>query len=148
MPRRMPLRGDARHRSRLLVAGTAAAAGFGFYKWLANSPLSGRQQLLLRRAIQANAALSRAVFDERGLAPVYAPERAVRELRFNGNFGIRDELKEETWRLQLVGLANPERFSQHTNDVTQWKYEYRQDTGEMPLLRDDSKGPDAGPVSY
>jgi DMSO/TMAO reductase YedYZ molybdopterin-dependent catalytic subunit len=130
-----------RTRRSLLVTGTAVLAGIGFYKWLASSALSGRQQLPLRQALQANAAVSRAVFDERGLAPRYAPERAVADLRFNGIFGIREELNLETWRLQLVGLADPQRFSQYSSDVTQWEYKYARNAGDAPFESDNSKGP-------
>ena len=110
-------------RRSFAVAALSAAAGYGFYRWVDFSPSEGQQPVPRRRALQANAALSRAVFDERALAPVYPVSRAER-LRLNGLVGLKEALVPDSWRLQLVGVENPKSFSQYSPDVTQWEYSY------------------------
>jgi hypothetical protein len=105
------------------VAAIGAAAGFGFYRWVEYSRDDGMQPVPLRRAFQANAALSRKVFDERALAPTYPASRAE-NLRINGLIGIKEAILPESWRLQLVGAANEKHFAQYVPDVTAWTYEY------------------------
>ena len=87
------------------VAALAAAAGYGFCRWVYYSPSEGEQPIPRRRAIQANAALSKKVFDDRAMAPTYPVSRAE-HLRINGLMGLKDALLPESWRLQLVGAAN------------------------------------------
>src|SRR5271163_4048965 len=67
----------------------------------------------------AEAAVARTVFDERGIAPTYPVAKAV-DLRFNGPYGLRQELMLDSWRLKLVGVDTPERFPQFVPDVTAW----------------------------
>jgi Oxidoreductase molybdopterin binding domain len=105
------------------VAAIGAAAGFGFYRWVEYSRDDGMQPVPLRRAFQANAALSRKVFDERALAPTYPASRAE-NLRINGLIGIKEAILPESWRLQLAGAANEKHFAQYVPDVTAWTYEY------------------------
>lgn len=113
-----------RHTRRsFAVAAAAAAAGYGVYRWIDDSPDIGRQNAPLRRTFQANAAVSRAVFDERGLAPTYPVARSS-PLRLNGNIGMEQDLVTESYRLQLVGAANAEEHPQYAKDVTAWEYRY------------------------
>jgi Oxidoreductase molybdopterin binding domain len=105
------------------VAAIGAAVGFGVYRWVDYSRGDGMQPLPRRRAFQANAALSREVFDERALAPTYPLNRAE-NLRINGLIGIKEAILPESWRLQLVGAANARSFTQYVPDVTTWTYEY------------------------
>ena len=104
-----------------MAAAAAAAAGYGVYRWIDHSAPIGRQQRPLRKGFQTNAAVARAVFDERGVAPTYPMAKAV-DLRFNGPYGLRQELVLESWRLKLVGVDAPERFPQFVPDVTAWEY--------------------------
>ena len=113
----------AHTRRAFAVAALATAAGYGFYRWLPRSPENMAQPELLRRTLQANAALSRAVFDDRALAPTYPLSRAE-SLRVNGVYGLKQALIPESWRLQLVGVRNAEQHPRFSRDVTAWEYRY------------------------
>jgi len=108
-------------RRSLVVGAAAAAAGYAGYRWIDRSPAVGRQELPLRKAFQTDAKVARAVFNERGLAPTYNVKDSV-DLRFNGPYGLRDELDLSSWRLQMAGVANPERYPQFQKDITAWNY--------------------------
>jgi hypothetical protein len=110
-------------RRSFVVAAVGAAAGFGVYQWIGSSDVEGRQPKPFRRAFQTNAKLSRAVFNDRALAPTYSLNRAE-DLRVNGVYGLKEALVPESWRLQLVGVANARSFPQYTGDVTGWEYKY------------------------
>ncbi len=112
-----------------MAAAAAAAAGYGVYRWIDHSALIGRQQRPLRKGFQTNAAVARAVFDERGIAPTYPVAKAV-DLRFNGPYGLRQELVLESWRLKLVGVDAPERFPQFVPDVTAWTVRREAERGD------------------
>ena len=113
-----------RHTRRsFALAAAGAAAGYGFYRWVGHSPDIEMQPVPLRRALQANAAISRAVFDERALAPTYPLGRAE-TLRVNGVYGLKEALLPESWRLQLVGVRDAQRQPRFTTDVTAWEYRY------------------------
>lgn len=142
---------DSRRHTRraFLLTGVGAAAGYGLYHLLGDAPQDGMQPLPLRKAFQANAAISRGVFQEHALAPTYPLGRAE-TLRINGLFGIKKELKPESYRLQVVGVQNASRHTRFTADVTAWKYEYTahktsedpgHDTKEAP--RQEGAGPSA-----
>jgi hypothetical protein len=135
---RVILEGDAaavkaesarRTRRSFVVGGVAAAAGYGVLHWIDNSPPIGRIQGVFRRTLETNAAISRAVFDERGLAPEYPVSRA-KELRLNGIVGLDQELELASWRLQLAGVAGAESSPLFAQDVTAWEYKY---AGAMPM---------------
>jgi hypothetical protein len=146
---------ESRQRTRrsFVAAAAAAAAGYGVYRWIDHSALIGRQQRPLRKGFQANAAVARAVFDERGIAPTYPAAKAV-DLRFNGPYGLRQELMLESWRLKLVGVDRPERFSQFVPDVTAWKYVEKPNVAMaagksgQASSADDAKGPVAAPAVW
>ena len=92
-----------------------------------------------RRAFQANAKLSRTIFDDRALAPTYPVKRAE-ELRVNGVYGLKQALVPESWRLQLTGAANAKNYPQYAADVTAWEYRYAEvktseDQGHEPRSR-------------
>jgi len=110
-------------RRSFAVAALASVAGYGFCRWVFYSPAEGLQPLPRRRAFQANARIAQAIFDERALAPTYPLSRAE-HLRINGLIGLKEAIDPESWRLQLVGVANPEKFPQYVADVTAWQYAY------------------------
>ncbi|HEY5214311.1 MAG TPA: molybdopterin-dependent oxidoreductase [Acidobacteriaceae bacterium] len=129
---RVIVRGDAaavkaesarRTRRSFLVGGVAAAAGYGVLHWVNNSRPVGRLQGVLRKSLNVDAAINRAVWDERGLAPEY-PVSEAKELRLNGVVGLDETLKPESWRLQLVGVAGAASLPLYAKDVTAWEYEY------------------------
>jgi DMSO/TMAO reductase YedYZ molybdopterin-dependent catalytic subunit len=112
------------HTRRSFVAAAAGvAAGWGLYQWIDGSPRLSMQPKPLRRIFQANARLSRTIFDDRALAPTYPIKRAE-ELRVNGVYGLKEELVPESWRLQLTGVADAKSFPQYVADVTAWEYQY------------------------
>ena len=110
-------------RRSFAAAALAAAAGYGFCRWVYYSPSEGEQPIPRRRAIQANAKISEEVFNDRAMAPTYPVSRAEK-LRINGLVGLKDALLPESWRLQLVGAANDRNFPQYVPDVTTWEYKY------------------------
>ncbi len=118
----------ARTRRSFLVGGLGAAAGYGMWHWINNSPPIGRLQAVLRRSLLLNARFDRALFDERGLAPEYPLSEAV-ELRLNGVVGLEQTLVPGSYRLQVAGVANAKASPHYVPDVTAWNYEYG---GEMP----------------
>ena len=116
---------DSRKHTRrsFAAAALAAAAGYAFYHWIPRSAEDMAQPRLLRRTLQANAAISRAVFDERALAPTY-PLSKAETLRVNGVYGLKRALIPESWRLQLVGMRDAEQHARFSTDVTAWEYRY------------------------
>src|ERR1700751_2593983 len=72
-----------RTRRSFLVGGIAAAAGYAAWNAIDQSTQVDRAQSALRGVIDWNAAVSRAVFRERGLSPTFPLRRAV-PLRMNG----------------------------------------------------------------
>ena len=112
-----------RTRRSFLAGGVAAAAGFGVSRWIANSPDDQRLQSALRKTLNFDAAVNRAVFDERGLAPTYAVSEA-KPLRLNGVIGLEESLPVEGWRLQIAGVANAKSSPFYAPDVTAWEYKY------------------------
>jgi len=118
------LKASRRHTRRSFVAAAlGAAAGYGFYSYLDYGPEAARQPDLMRRAFEANAALSKRVFQEHVLAPTY-PRSKAENLRVNGTYGLKMALLEDSWRLQLVGMKDAARHPRYVNDVTEWEYRY------------------------
>ncbi len=144
-------------RRSFLVAAAGAVAAYEGYKWLDNSPMVGRQQEIFRKAWAANADVAQSVFGERGIAPTYAKEKAVADLRFNGPYGLRQEIVLDSWRLKLVGVDNPKQYKQYVPDVTAWEYkEVSSDSMKKSIAggsgqsapADDSKGPAEKPAEW
>jgi hypothetical protein len=118
------LQASRRHTRRsFAVAALSAAVGYGFYQWVARSRAVGMLQEPLRWALQANAALSQAVFGDRAMAPTYPLSRAE-NLRVNGVFGLKKKLVPESWRLQMVGVEKASSRPEYVSDVTAWEYRY------------------------
>ncbi len=112
-----------RTRRSFLVAGVAAGAGYGFYRWTQHAHEVEMQPLPLRDTFQLNAALSRAVFRDRALAPTY-PLRRAEVLRVNGVDGLKKPLVLESYRLQVVGSTRSAGDPASSPDVTAWEYRY------------------------
>ena len=139
------LAASRRHTRRSFAVGAAAAAAaYGAYRWLDTSRQIGRIEAPLRDTLDADAAIGRGVFGERGLAPTYPVEKST-ELRLNGNVGMMRELVLAEWRLQVAGVADAERYPQFTKDVTAWEYGYGRHAapGEQHDLKR-APGADAG----
>ena len=129
-----------RTRRSFLVAAAAAAGGYGFYRWIDRSPGDQLIPRPLRKMLDFNAKVSRAVFDERGLAPTYPVSKSM-ELRTNGNYGLKLELVPKSYRLQMVGVENAKRFPQYVDDVTAWEYKYAAKKDNGPVLHDTKVAP-------
>lgn len=112
-----------RTRRSFVMAGAAAAAGYGFYHWLGREPADMGVPGLLRRGYQFNADVSRDLLRENALAPTYSVHRAE-ALRVNGVYGLKKTLRAESYRLQLVGARGAEANPHYVPDVTAWEYQY------------------------
>jgi hypothetical protein len=119
----MVRRESARRTRRSFLVGGVAAAGFAAWHAIDQSRQVGRLQAGLRNVIDWNAAVSRAVFRERGLSPTYPLSRAV-PLRMNGVIGMEQPLVPESWRLQVAGVRDAQRSRFFVPDVTAWEYGY------------------------
>jgi len=124
-----------RTRRSFAAAVLSAAAGYGVYRWIEGGPIPARQSPALRSAMQTEEALSKAIFNDRALAPTYPLSRAEKP-RTNGFIGLDDDLAPESWRLQLVGVQNEKSYAQYVPDVTAWKYEFsrQEDFGKKPPI--------------
>lgn len=136
----------ARTRRSFLVGGLGAAAGYGLWHWINNSPPVGRLQAVLRRSLLLNARLDRGLFQERGLAPEYPLSQAVK-LRLNGVVGLEQTLDPASWRLQVVGVANAKASPHYVADVTAWNYQYAGDTPETSQSENVKSAPGNGDQS-
>jgi hypothetical protein len=129
-----------RTRRSFLVGGVAAAAGLGAFEWLSNTPPLGRLQSAFRRTLEFDAAVNRAVWGERGLAPEY-PVSESKPLRLNGVVGMDEMLDPASWRLQLAGVANASGSPMYRKDVTDWEYKYLGDVPMTPQMEDIKSAP-------
>ena len=125
-----------RTRRSFLVAALAAAGGYEFYGWVDRAPGDEMIQRPLRKALNLGEAVSRGVFDERALTPTYPVQQSV-EMRINGNYGLKQALVPESYRLQVVGVDGAEKMPQYVKDVTTWEYRYA--AKETPYTGHDTK---------
>ncbi len=112
-----------RSRRSFLVMGIGALGAYEFYHHLDTSPGNQMMQRPLRRVLEFNQEVSELLFHDRALAPTYPVSQAV-DLRINGNFGLKQDLKMASYRLQVVGVDKAKTFRQYVPDVTTWTYEY------------------------
>ena len=112
-----------RTRRAFVGFGAAAAAAYGFRRYLKDAPFDEMVPGLLHKAYAWNADVSRAVFRDHALAPTY-PRSKAEALRVNGVFGLKMQLKPESYRLQVVGVRDAERSPFYFRDTTAWEYAY------------------------
>ncbi len=127
-----------RTRRSFLVGAAAAASGYGFYRWIDRSPGDQLIPRPLRKGFNVDEAVSKAVFDERGMAPTY-PLSKAENLRVNGVYGLKEELVPESYRLQVVGVEGAKGMPQYVNDVTAWEYRYAAKKDEAESGNHDTK---------
>jgi Oxidoreductase molybdopterin binding domain len=120
-----------RSRRGFLTAALAAVAGGSIWKWLNSRPEVDGLGSPFRKAMQFNAGIARRLFGERALAPEFEQSKAVRSFRRNGDIGLSD-IRPQDWRLQLVGVSNPESYAQYTQDVSSWTYGMKDSIPEAP----------------
>ena len=108
------LRKNMANRSRrtFLIGGAAALAGVLGWRWMPDET----KNALLTRTFRFNENISQTFFDKYDLAPEF-PRRLATE-RVNGMIGLDGELDAQAWRLQVVGLANPQQFPQYSENIT------------------------------
>ena len=102
---------------------------------------------VLRKSIETNAALSRAVLQDRGLSPTYDFGRVV-PARMNGVVGLMKPLVPGTWRLQVAGADRAVRPALYTNDVTAWEYRYQHEFVKNVAPDFKTKPGGAAPVAH
>ena len=112
-----------RTRRAFVGFGAAAAAAYGFRRYLKEAPFDEMVPGLLHKTYAWNADVSRAAFREHTLAPTY-PRNRAETLRVNGVFGLKMQLKPESYRLQVVGVRDAERSPFYVRDATAWEYAY------------------------
>ena len=117
-------RAEMRSRSRrsFLIGGAAAAGGYGFWHWIHSSPVVDGIQKPLREGFRFNSAVSRGVLGDRAEAPTFPADKAVANVRLNGNIGIDPAIKLDTWRLQVTGLENAKSSPFYVPDIHTYKY--------------------------
>jgi hypothetical protein len=135
-----------RTRRSFLIAAAAAAGGYSFYRWIDRSPGDQLIPRPLRKMLNFNASVSRGIFEDRGLAPTYPVSRSM-ELRTNGNYGLKMDLVPDSYRLQMVGVANAKAFPQYVDDVTAWEYQYAAKKDAGPVEHDTKVAPKADTTS-
>jgi DMSO/TMAO reductase YedYZ molybdopterin-dependent catalytic subunit len=119
---------EARNRMRtlsrrgFLIGGAAAAGAYGFWHWIRYSAPVDNLQGPLRAGLKFNSAVSRALLGDRAEAPTFPIEKAVANVRLNGNIGIDPVIKLDTWRLQVTGLDNAKSSAQYVPDIHAYKY--------------------------
>ncbi len=133
-----------RTRRSFLGAGIAALGGYEFYRWIERAPGVEMQPSPLRKAFDVNAELARGVFRLHGESPTY-PVSKAEDLRINGNYGLKQDLLMDSYRLQVVGVEDAKRFPHYADDVTAWNYRYK--TEEAAYSGHDTKeAPKATPA--
>jgi DMSO/TMAO reductase YedYZ molybdopterin-dependent catalytic subunit len=93
--RRMSRRGFA-------WAGAAALSGWAGWRWLTSRSEEGGLAWPLRRVLELDEWMARAVFRADRLAPQW-PRAAARMPRTNGEIGLETPVDPGTWRLRVVG---------------------------------------------
>ncbi len=113
-----------RTRRSFLIGGLGVLGGVEFYRWVMDSKQMEMLPAAERHMFELNAKVSEGVFHERGLTPTYPLSKAV-DLRVNGNYGLKQDLLPESYRLQVVGVDKAKSYKQYVNDVTAWEYRYK-----------------------
>lgn len=92
-----------RTRRSFLKGGLAALAGFGAWSWIRNSADADGIPGALRRAEEADDAVSHALFSETRLAPTFDASE-IGEARVNSMIGIEDDPAAD-WKLEVDGAS-------------------------------------------
>jgi hypothetical protein len=118
-------------RRGFLIGGAAAVFGYLGYGWLKqpeNFPV-------FQRVLKFNEDLSQLYYSPKHLAPEF-PKSSVSMARVNGGEGMNDDFDPATWKLQVVGVANQNSYSQYNTDLN---YE-----GISPLASGSERSPLSG----
>ena len=129
-----------RTRRAFIGFAAAAAAAYGFRRYLKDAPFDEMIPGFLHKNYAWNAEVSRSVFRDQALAPTYPRSRAE-TLRVNGVFGLKKQLKPETYRLQVVGVRDAEKSPLYVSDVTAWEYSYQESNSHEDVGHDTKTDP-------
>lgn len=99
-------------RRGFLVGGAAAIFGYLGYSWLRKP----ENYDIFNKTFKFNEDLSQAYFSPKNLAPEFPPEK-IGPPRVNGGIGFNEDFKPETWKLQVVGVANQKSYPQYTDNI-------------------------------
>jgi len=92
-----------RTRRSFLAGGIAAAAGYGAYRWIGSGGEEGDIPPVLRRALEADDAVSHIMFKDTRLAPVFSSAE-IGTARPNGEIGL-DGDPDPDWTLTVEGAS-------------------------------------------
>jgi len=90
-------------RRSFLVAGAAALAGLGGFRWLTSRRSDDGTPWPFRQALRLNEQLARDYFRPSRLAPASPPAAAGD--RVNGDLGLDEEIDVSSWQLSVEGIA-------------------------------------------
>ncbi|MEO6333918.1 MAG: molybdopterin-dependent oxidoreductase [Pyrinomonadaceae bacterium] len=99
-------------RRGFLVGGAAALIGVFGWRWMPDETKAS----LLNSAFEFNERVSQIFYRPTRLAPEF-DRSMVGDLRVNGAEGMSEGFDQNTWRLQVVGLANPKAYPQYTDNI-------------------------------
>lgn len=77
-------------------------AGWMLFNHIKSAPKDAGTQKPLRAVLNANEKFFSATFDSSKLVKEYPVSEAVKNVRVNGNVGLRDSIDAATWRLEVV----------------------------------------------
>jgi hypothetical protein len=114
----------ARSRTRrdFLALGAGAVALTAGWRWILDRPQVNGVPGPLRRVLNWDGRLSQRILGTKRLARTFPVSHAVQDLRVNGDIGISQDLDFSKWRLQVFGVADPQRFPQFAEDAGSWDY--------------------------
>src|SRR5215210_3336558 len=78
------------------------SAGWATFKWINRQPREAGALKPLRRTLEFDEKVFSGVFDSNRLVKEYPVSKAVKRVRVNGMYGLRDSANEKTWRLKVV----------------------------------------------
>jgi hypothetical protein len=133
-------------RRSFLIGGVAALAGAGTLYWMHQPEQQSIWDRIFNRTFKLNEDLAQAYYSPKNLAPEFPKER-IGQLRVNGGEGMSEGFDPETWKLQVLGVADQRNFPQFVEDVA---YETAvRKTDAPPAPQEDKKGarkPEAAPT--
>ncbi|WP_435010424.1 molybdopterin-dependent oxidoreductase [Tundrisphaera lichenicola] len=102
------LRGKTRRG--FVLGGASLLAALTAWKWIGSRSLIGGQPWPLRRMLEWDEAVHRAIFSPSKLAPVFSASKA-RMPRVNGQIGINPKIDPASWRLQISGPGGLKKYT-------------------------------------